>query len=52
MGEPRKLMLLLKTTAQERKIFLLRDSVDSVKQIKKICYIGHFAYAVETGTVS
>ena len=34
MGEPRKLMLLLKTTAQERKMFLLRDSVDSVEQIK------------------
>lgn len=35
MGEPRKLMLLFKTTAQETKMFLLRDSVDSVKQIKK-----------------
>lgn len=33
-------------------MFLLRDSVDSVKQIKKICYIGLFEDAVETGTVS
>lgn len=35
MGEPRKLMLFFKTIAQEIKMFLLRDSVDSVKQIKK-----------------
>lgn len=33
-------------------MFLFTDSVDSVKQIKKICYIGHFEDAVETGTVS
>ena len=33
-------------------MFLLRDSVDSVKQIQKICYIGQFEDAVETGTVS
>lgn len=42
-------MLLFKTTAQERKMFLLRDSVDSVKQIKKTVILATFRMRLRLG---
>ena len=42
-------MLLFKTTAQDRKMFLLRDSVDSVKQIKKTVILATFRMRLRLG---